>query len=138
MMLSLTTPTDAAFELAQDLQSATGIVCSANAPAVVDGSSPVCWVTRVGCEPSGPTAWLHYFDVYVWAGGSDDYGPVVDALDRLAGAFSALSDEPPKSGRQWRDPTVTNLSDAYVDTTRTSVPRAFFACNAVLHGTARH
>ena len=41
-MLSLTTPTDAAAELATDLQAATGIRCSANAPDVVDGSDPVC------------------------------------------------------------------------------------------------
>lgn len=134
-MANVTTPTDAAYELAQDLQDMTGIECAAQTPRVIDGSRPICYIARVGCSPQGPVAWLHSFDVYVWAGESDDYGPVVDATDKLMSAFSMLDLVPPKSGRQWIDPTVTNQADAYVDTTRTNVPRAFFACNAIRRGT---
>lgn len=131
-MPNLTKPKDAEWLMAQDLQKASGIRCTATDEADRDGK-PVAFIEQLGCRESGAVAWLHSLSIDVYAGTVPDYAAVWDAARSIADALNRIGGDVTGAYRDWHYLTVMNIYKN-PSVTHADVPRVTIACTAILRG----
>lgn len=131
MPVNITSPQDAEWLMAQEVQAACGIRCTATDEAEQEREAHAQFV-QTGCMPSGDVAWLHTMSIDVWAGESPDYASAWDAALKVSGALAGIGID---STHGFRAVEITNIyknpSASHPD-----VPRVTIAANTVLRGIA--
>jgi hypothetical protein len=87
--VNVTSPQDAEWLMAQEVQAACGIRCTATDEAEQE-RDPHAQFVQTGCTTSGEVAWLHTMSIDVWAGESPDYAAAWDAALKVSGALAKI------------------------------------------------